>query len=39
MIPKIIHQIFIKFKDGKDLIQIPEFLESQKKVKISQRMI
>jgi len=33
MIPKIIHQIFIKFKDGKDLIQIPEFLESQKKVK------
>ena len=33
MIPQIIHQIFIKFKDGKDLNQIPEFLYSQTKIK------
>ena len=31
MIPKIVHQIFIRFKNGKDLIQIPEFNFSHKK--------
>lgn len=31
MIPKIVHQIFIRFKNGKDLEQIPEFNFSHKK--------
>ena len=32
MIPQTIHQVFIKFKDGRDLKQIPEFNDARKKL-------